>query len=258
MAVVAVQDGRLLDAFVARGREHREELTLRLEVFLETAVEIEMLRREIGEDGDVDLRAAQLAKRERMARRLENAPRGAGDEQLREELLDLHGFLGALTRLVLPLVVRDLEIHRGGEAGLRAGRLEDVGHQVDRRGLSVGPGDPGELELPRRVIEELRRDVGERCARVGHERDRDAGIDGMLGDHRDSTASDRVFREDVPVTMEARDRDEEGALFRLARVVRDLTNVERRGTFGYRDLRRFKEGAELQRRIRPARRSAVV
>src|SRR5439155_6957524 len=87
VAVVAVQNRGLRNAFVARARQHREELALRLEVFLERAVEVEMLRREIREDGDVDLGAAKLAQGQRVAGRLEHTPGSAGDEKLGEELL---------------------------------------------------------------------------------------------------------------------------------------------------------------------------
>src|SRR5438309_939080 len=71
-------------------------------------------------------------------------------------------------------------------------------------------------------------------------------------------APDRILREAVAIAMKPRDRDEQRALFRFARVVRDLANVDRRGAFGHRDLRRFEQGAELQRRIRPRTRRAVV
>src|SRR5713101_5991020 len=100
MAVVAVQHRSLGNALVCRGRQHREELTLRLEVLLKRAVKIEMLRRKIREDGDVDLCSTKLAQRERVARRFEHAPRPTRDEQFREELLHLDGLLGALTCFV--------------------------------------------------------------------------------------------------------------------------------------------------------------
>ncbi len=79
---------------------------------------------------------------------------------------------------------------------------------MDRRRLSVGPGDRRELQLPGRVVEKLRRDVGERRARVGDQRDGDPDVDRMLGHHGDRAVSDRVLGEAVPITVKARDRDE--------------------------------------------------
>ena len=217
-----------------------------------------MLRREIGEDRDVDLRAAQLPQRQRVAGRLEHAPGPARDEKLGEELLHLDRFLRALTGVVLPLVIRDLEVHRRRESRLGARRLENVGDQMNGRGLAVGAGDGRKLQLAGRVIEELRRKVGERGARVGDDRDRDTDVDGMFRDDRHRAARDRVLREDVSIAMKTRDRDEERGLFGFARVVRDLADVDGRRTLGDGDLRRFQKGAELQRRIRPTRRSAAV
>ena len=237
--VVAVQYRGLRNPLVGGLSQHREELAFCLEIFLQGAVEVEMLRREIGEDRDIDLRPAELAQRERVARGLEHAPRRSRDEKLGEELLHLDRFLGALTRLVLPLVVGDLEVHRGREAGLRARCFQDVGDEVDRRGLAIGSGDRGELQLAGRMIEELRRDVGQRRARIGHDSDGHAYVDGVLGDDGDSPTIDRVLHERVPVTVKARNRDEERALLHFPRVVCDLANIDRGGTFWYRDLRRF-------------------
>ena len=61
MLVITVQYGGLRYALVGRARQHREELALRLQIFLKRAVEIEVLRRKIGEDRDVDLGAAELS-----------------------------------------------------------------------------------------------------------------------------------------------------------------------------------------------------
>ena len=60
-----------------------------------------------------------------MTGRLEHAPGPAGDEEFGAELLDLDRFLRGLARLVLPLVVYDLEVHGGGEAGASGGAEED-------------------------------------------------------------------------------------------------------------------------------------
>ena len=258
MAVVTVQDGGLGYAFVGGAVEDREELALGLEVLLKSAVKVEMLRREIGEDRDVDLRAPQLPERQRVAGRLEHAPGPARDEKLGEELLHLDSFLRALTGLVLPLVVRDLEVHRRREPRLGARRLENVGDQVDGRGLAVGAGDGRELQLAGRVIEELGRYVGERGSRVRDDRDRDGDVDRMFRHDGHRAARDCVLREDVSVAMKTRDRDEECGFFGLARVVGDLADVDGRRVLGDGDLCRFKEGAKLQRRIRPTRRSAAV
>src|SRR5206468_123779 len=133
VAVVTVQDGGLGYAFVGGAVEDREELALGLEVLLKSAVEVEMLRREIGEDRDVDLSAAQLPQRQCVAGRLEHAPGPARDEKLGEELLHLDRFLRALTGVVLPLVIRDLDVHRRRVSRLGARRLEHVGDQMKAR-----------------------------------------------------------------------------------------------------------------------------
>src|SRR6267143_3691611 len=129
---------------------------------------------------------------------------------------------------------------------------------MDGRGLAVGARDRRELQLAGRMVEELGRDVGQRRARVRHDRDGHANVDRVLCDDGHRAARDGVLGEDVSIAMKARDRHEQGCLFSLARVVRDLADVDGRGPFGNRDLRRLKEGAELQPRILPTRRSAAV
>jgi len=146
----------------------------------------------------------------------EDAPGAAGDEQLREELLDLDRFLGALTRLVLPDVVGELEIDGGRESGAQPRGLEHVRHEMDRRGLAIGPGHADELQLPRRVIEELGGQVRERGARVRHHSDRHPRRHRVLRHDRDRAARHRVGGEVVPVAVEPRDRDEERALLHPA------------------------------------------
>ena len=158
------------DRAAALGQVVREQQRLRVAVGRHRAVEVEVLGREIGEDRDVDLVAADLPERERVRRRLEHAPRAAGDEQLGKELLYLHRLLRALARFVLPLVARELEVHRRGEAGALATRLEHVGYQVHGGGLPIGPGDADDPQLARRMIEDLRREISERGSSVGHQR----------------------------------------------------------------------------------------
>src|SRR5439155_23951810 len=71
--IVSVEYGGLRHAFLGTLAEHLEEDPLRLEIALQDAVEIKMLRREVGEDGDIHLAAAPLAQRKRMRRCLEHA-----------------------------------------------------------------------------------------------------------------------------------------------------------------------------------------
>ena len=221
-------------------------------------MEVEVLRREVREDGDVDLAAAQLPQRERVARGLEHAPRPPGHEELGEELLHLDGLLGALPRLVLPDVPDLLEVDCRGEAGTFAGGLEDVRDEMHRRRLAVGPGDGGELEPPGRVVEELAREVGERDARVRDDRHRDAHGHVALGDDRDGAARGRVGGEVVSVPMEALDRDEEAALADPTRVVRDRADVAFAGPLGHGDPRRTEQRLEPHPAARPRSRRAAV
>src|SRR5258708_4391295 len=159
VSVVRVEDGGLRDALVAAPAEHLEQDALRLEVRLHGPVEVEVLRAEVGEHRDVDVDPADLPQRERMRCRLEHAPRATRDEQLGAELLELQRLLSALARLVLPLVVRELEVDRRGVAGALAGGLEDVRYEVHRGRLPIGAGDRGDLEGRGRGVEELRGEV---------------------------------------------------------------------------------------------------
>ena len=168
-------------------------------------MEVEMLGRQIGEDGDVHLHAAQLTQRERVTGRFEHAPRAARDEQLCEELLHLDRLLRALSGLVLPDVIALLEIDGRRESSDLARGIEHVGDEVHRRGLPVGSGDPDELQLPGRMVEELGGEICQSGARVRNDGHGHPRLQRVLRDDGDGPARDRIAGERVPIAVEARD-----------------------------------------------------
>src|SRR3989440_5083977 len=159
--IVRVEDRGLRYALVGARREQLEEDRLRVEIALQRAVKVEVFRREGLEHRDVDLASANLAQRQRVRGRLEHPPPAARDEELGEELLDLDRLLRALPRVVRPFVAGKLEVHRRRESRPLPGRLEHVRDEVHGRRLAVGAGDADELQLARRVIEQLRGKISE-------------------------------------------------------------------------------------------------
>jgi hypothetical protein len=223
--IVGIQDGGLRHALVAPLRQHLEQDALGLEVRLQRAVEVEVLGAEIREDREVHVDPAHLSQREGVRRRLQHAPRPTGHQQLGAELLDLERLLGALARVVLPLVVGELEVDGRGVAGVQARGFEDVGHQMHGRGLAVGPGDGRDPQPVGRMVEELGGEVGERGPRVGYDRHGQRHPHLALRDDRDRAVLHGIGNKVDPVTVEARDRDEERPFLHLARVVRDRAYV---------------------------------
>ncbi len=105
--------------------------------------------------------------------------------------------------------------------------------------LAIGAGDPDELQLARRMLERLGREIRERRTAVLDDSDRDFRPQLALSDDRDGAARHRLGCELVPVAVEPLDRDEERPGRDPPRVVRDGTHVELVGAGRHRDLRAF-------------------
>ena len=99
--------------------------------------------------------------------------------------------------------------------------------QVRRRRLAVRPGDPDDLELGRRVAEELDGGDRHRAPRVVDDELRDVDVERPFYDERGGTALDRVGREVVPVESSAGHAEEQCARPHRPRVVGEVGQLDR-------------------------------
>ena len=119
-------------------RRH-EQRRLGPEVVLQVGVEVEVVLRQVGEDGHVEAGTRHPAQAERVARHLH---RGGGHPALhhdREQRLQV-GRLRGGQRAGQPLLP-DPELHPADQAGQVPGRAQPGLEQVGARGLAAGPGD---------------------------------------------------------------------------------------------------------------------
>ncbi len=147
------------------GLAQREEALLGLVVGLHVAVKIEMVARQVREDGDVEAAALHAVERERVGGDLHRRGARPVRDHLGQQLLDQRRFRRGAVRLdaAAPRAIADRPEKPGGAVPPREDRLE----QRRRRGLAVGARHGREHELLRRISVQARRQQRERPPRRG-------------------------------------------------------------------------------------------
>ena len=160
--VVAIEHG------VARRRAAGafEEQLLGGEVGFHVAVKIQMVARQVGEDGGVEVEAVDAAQCQGVGGDLHGDVRAARAFQFGEQAQQIERFRRRVDRLehAAGQVILDGADHRGGLAGGAQHRID----QVRGGGLAVGPGDAGESEALVGPPEEIARGERERLPAVLH------------------------------------------------------------------------------------------
>ena len=157
--IVDVDDGGL-----PRAVDLIEEDPLRGEVVLEVFVKVEVVLREVREDGRGEMDAVRPLQRQRVRRHFHHRVAHAGVDHLREPLLQHDGIgRGAIGHEAL---VAGAVFDRADEADRLAGGVEDRLDHLRRRRFPRGAGDADERELVRGTAVEIRGDERERGAGV--------------------------------------------------------------------------------------------
>ena len=219
--IVDVDDG-CLALLRARLADVLEELRLRELVIFHRLVVVEMILREIREDGRVELDASDAILVERVRRDLHDDVVHALRLHERERVLELDN----VRRRVVDgqHLVLDHDLNRANEADLLARMAQDGAREVARRRLAIRARDADDAHRARRIIMEIRHHRVERALQLRHDELGDALRHlGILArrQHGDSARLHGLRDERVAVDMYARNRDEERALFDFARIVLD-------------------------------------
>ena len=221
--------------------EQTEEARFRLEVLVQVLVEVEMLVREVQEEGDVEGATREPVEDERVRRALERRGRPAVLDEVPEHELELRG-LGRRVRRRhgRRVAARPAVDDRSEESAPFVPRREQAVDEECRRRLPARPRDADGDEALARAPREERRHEARGAARildgeVGHAENFRSGRKSQRGH---GAARDGVRDEAAAVRLEPRKRGEERARRRGPRVVRDRRDlrVSRRAAP---DVRRF-------------------
>ena len=193
-----------------RGLRRHEQRRLGPEVVLQVGVEVEVVLRQVGEDGHVEAGPRHPAQAERVARHLHRGGRHAALHHDREQRLQVGRFRGG-QRAGQPLRP-DPEFDPADQAGQVPGRAQPGLEQVGARGLAAGPGDADEPQPARRIPVHPAGDLAQPGARVREHEHRHAAGGGpgpavRVGQHRDGAGRHRVRAERRPVHARTGERD---------------------------------------------------
>ena len=163
----------------APGVRRREQQRLGGVVVLHRLVEVQVVLREVGEEGHVEDGAVDPVLGERVARDLHDDVGGARLPHHGEQRVQVGG-LGRRADRLDP-GVPDPGLHGSQQPGRLAERAEAGLDEVGGRGLAVGAGDPDEGEVAGGPAVDERGHVAEHGPRVRHDEDRHGGLLGQLG-----------------------------------------------------------------------------
>ena len=158
--VVRIEDGKAAAVLL---KEHR----FCRAVSLHRAEEIEMIAREVGEDGGVVDDRALLPEGERVRRDFHDDVLRTRLRHVFEEREEVEGI--GRREFGRDDGVLKARAKRADEPRSFFRRLQDVKEKMRRRRLAVGARDGDELELPLGMPAERRRDARHCLARVGHD-----------------------------------------------------------------------------------------
>jgi len=234
--VADVEDGE-------RPRLGEEEPSLRLEVRLEVAVEVEMVVAEVREDEHGEADPVQAMQDGRMRRGLHRTRAIARVEHLAEQPLQVYRL--RCRPHDSPPLTADARLDRSQQARASTGRREDREEEEARGRLAARARDTDDLELAGRLAEEdvCRRRHGGAGARDDDLRHGQAEL--TLHDDRRRSGLDRRAGEVVSVGVLARNREEEGAGSDRTSVVREIPYLDRRAPEHLRRLERCDEALQV-------------
>ena len=135
-------------------------------------VKVEVVARQVGEDGGGETHLVDAAKRQRVRRHFHRAGAASTVDHLAQEALNV-GRFGRRARRLTQLVANPVR-HRAEHAAWNARGFEDGRDQIRGRGLSVRPGDADHLHLCARVAEERGSELRKRQSPVSNHRPRHA------------------------------------------------------------------------------------
>ncbi len=236
--IVDADDGTLR----SRGGEERR---LRLEVVLHRPVEVQVILREVGEDGGIEDQSVDSAEGERMARHLHgdrvNPPLAHGSEQCVQ--------VGRLRRGARTgeLLIAKVDPRGADHAGREPRRAQSGLEQERGRRLAVRAGDTHQQQVVARSTVDLSGEVAqERAGIIGNEHGpiADRLSPREVGEDGDGPTGDRLVAELRSVCVRTGERGEEVARLHRSRVQGDARDQHPTVDFGNARTARVGEIAE--------------
>ena len=209
--------------------EHFKEPPLGRAVVIEGLVVIQMLVRDVCDDGHIEFTAGRPLLRQAVRGHFEHTVGQAGGDHPRQVALDVRRIGRGDVEAGIHRLIADDGVYGGDQPRPQAGGLQDGIDQVSGGGLAIGAGDADEDHLARGETVPGCREPAERRARVSHaeqpygllaSRPHPPGEVAFGGDGH-SAPRQRLRHEAAAVHALARDGDEEGAWQHLARIGRD-------------------------------------
>ena len=204
------------------GHLRAEEQRFRVEVRVHRAVRVQMVLRQVREDGAREVRALDPIEREALRRRFHRSAADPRVAHRRKEPLQIDRFRGRPCHRQNG--VADVRLDGADYARRNTQRAEHRFEHERRRRLAVRSGHADERERARRVAEEQRR---ERAHRGAHRRDdglRNRNVERPLDHERHGSCLDCARGEIVSVGVLARNAEEQRARSNGTRVVRDVVD----------------------------------
>jgi len=196
-----------------------DEAGLGPEVALHVAVEVEVLRREVGPDREVVVHVGHPVLGEGVGAGLEHHVGHPRRPHLGEHPLELGGLGGGEVALGVDEATAVGVAHRAQKPRPQAERVEEVVNHVARRRLAVGAGDPHDEELAGGLAEEGRGQARKRPSAVRHPGVGDGDRKVPLPHHRHRPPRQGLGDKGVAVVATAGERDVDEAGPDLARIM---------------------------------------
>ena len=216
-----------------------EELGFGLLVSLQRAMEIQVLVRDVGHGGHVEIAAGHAALGQSMGSDLQHGVGGAGLDHASQIALDLWRVRSGGVEAGLHLLIADMGTHRADHAGVQSSGAQNGVDDVDGGRLAVGARDSDERQLARGKTVPGGAQPAPGLPRVGdaHVCELICGqVDGAVvaGDLRKSALPDDSYRapahclgdEAVSVNACTRDGDVDVARLHLARIGGDAAYLD--------------------------------
>ncbi len=190
--------------------QNLEKTTLREEVRLHVRVKVEVVARQVREDGGCEPDPIDTLERQRVRRHLHHSGSTAVSEHLREELLHVWR-LGRRARCLAVLSAQAIR-HGSQESGFEIRRIEHRGQEISGCRLAIGPGDTNHAHASAGMVVERVSQERQRESRVV-DREPRRGLTGWschFGDDQSGATGDGLRHEVGAVGLQTLERDEHG------------------------------------------------
>ena len=229
--IVGVDDGNFgRVGFAIRGVKPPEQRGFGLAVGFPRAVIVQMLMGDVGDNGHIEIAAGEPVLRQPVRGGFQHGMGRAIGDHLRQVRLHLIGGRRGGVQARIQAARADLRVDGADHAGVQIRRAQDAIEQIGRRSLAIRAGDADQRELARGEIVQRSAEPTEGARSIRDQRVRRSGRqrefrEWSLAHNRRRARRQRLRNEAVPITVEARNGDENAAGLHLPGIRRHSGNL---------------------------------